>query len=466
MENLIQSENKQITLGELLNDTPKNKTKKDQSAKKSDTKVKPKEIDITVMDASPTAIKVIGIGGAGCNALNKMVSTSLKGISFLAIHSNPMILSQSLSKSKIAIPTTGNSFGTGGDPEVGKKGAIKMKVDIKKELEGVNMLFITAGLGGGTGTGVAPLIAKMASELDILTIGIVTRPFNFEGTRRAKNAEQGLEELEKYCDSLIVISNEQLLSTLGKIPIRESFEASDNILYHSVKTITDLITTTSLINLDFADVYSVMKGRGAALIGVGKASGKNRASEAAKQAVDSPLLDGKLNGSVKILLNIAGGDSLSIEESSEVVSEIEKYIGDTSDVIFGVTLDESLEDELQVTLIATSQEYRTNDRSQNLFVRPTHELERELVFQRELNKIKEEKLSGHSDELSVMRLADSKRNEMVSIKDDLEIEEAPSVEFIEDEEPKTSSIFNRTGAGGMLSQFTSKLKSFIFYDEE
>lgn len=436
---------------------------------------------------SPTRIQVIGVGGAGCNSLNRMTDQSLSGLSFLAIHSNQETLSRTLTNDKILLTDKDNTFGTGGNPEVGRRNILAIETQIREKLKGVNMLFITAGLGGGTGSGVAPEIAKIAKELDILTIGIVTLPFKFEGKKRLESSKEGLKKMEEYCDSLIVISNDQLMSSFGKVPITDAFRASDDILYHSVKTITDLMTTTSLINLDFADVYSVMKGRGAALIGIGQASGEDRAVAAANKAIESPLLEGKLYGATKMIVNIAGNRTVTIQEASDAIQAIEKSFDDVPDVIFGITIKEELGDDIEVTLIATSKESAQAGRAQSLEIKKKENSNKNVAndfigFKKEpLNRKSIQFKSDKYDipnvsEPKVRKITSEDMTQKVDIVRDVEpyyesVKPKPVVKNQYRPSPKQTitkpTIANKAtvASKGFFAKITNKFKDMIFEEE-
>lgn len=300
-------------------------------------------------------IKVIGVGGAGNNALNRMYEEGLDGAELWICNTDSQVLLNSPIENKIVLgQEITKGLGAGANPEIGKSAAEASKESIKGALRDADMVFIAAGMGGGTGTGAAPVIAQICKELDILTIGIVTRPFTFEGKTRNANAVSGLQELRPYVDSLIVISNDQLLQMSGNLPLKDSFKDADNILCHSVKTITDLIIKPSLINLDFADVKTIMKGKGTALIGMGVGSGERKANDAASGAVTSPLLEASIKGAKNAIVNIVGGTTMTINDAQDAV-EIVRSAAEDSDinVIFGVAIDESLGDSMQVTVIAT-----------------------------------------------------------------------------------------------------------------
>ncbi|QGK70883.1 cell division protein FtsZ [Allosaccharopolyspora coralli] len=299
-------------------------------------------------------IKVVGIGGAGVNAVNRMIEVGLKGVEFIAVNTDAQALLMSDADVKLDIGRElTRGLGAGAAPEVGSKAAEDHKDEIEEVLKGADMVFVTAGEGGGTGTGGAPVIASVARKLGALTIGVVTRPFSFEGKRRANQAEQGIKELRDCCDTLIVIPNDRLLQ-LGDIGVSlmDAFRSADEVLLSGVQGITDLITTPGLINLDFADVKSVMSGAGSALMGIGSARGEGRAVQAAQKAINSPLLEASMEGAHGVLLAIAGGSDLGLFEINESASLVQESAHPEANIIFGTVIDDSLGDEVRVTVIA------------------------------------------------------------------------------------------------------------------
>ena len=299
-------------------------------------------------------IKVFGVGGAGCNAINRMVEEDVRGVEFYVANTDLQVLNISPAKNKLILgKTITKGLGAGANPEIGYKAALESEDDIREAMKGADMVFITAGLGGGTGTGAAPLFAKIAKEFDILTVGIVTKPFTFEGKKRTEQANRGLEELRNYVDSLIIVSNNQLLEVIGRIPFVEAFREADNVLRQGVQTITDLIAVPALINLDFADVRAVMEGQGSALIGIGMAQGDNKAQEAAAKAITSPLLEAQIRGARNAIVNVTGGESITIYDANDAVDFIRESAGSEIDIIFGVAINESLGDNIIITVIAT-----------------------------------------------------------------------------------------------------------------
>ena len=300
-------------------------------------------------------IKVIGVGGGGGNAVNQMINENVEGVDFIVANTDLQALEGSHAKTKLHLgPKLTRGLGAGSNPEVGAKAAQESESDITKALEGADMVFVTAGMGGGTGTGAAPVIAKIAKDSGALTVGVVTRPFSFEGTRRAKLAAEGLENLEKNVDTLIVVSNDRLLEIIDKkTPMMEAFKEADDVLRQGVEGISDLITNTGYINLDFADIRHTMTNQGAALMGIGAAGGDERAKEATKRAISSPLLEVSIDGAEHVLVNVTGGKDLSMTEAEDASSVIRQAANTNVDITFGMAIDETLNDEIRVTVIAT-----------------------------------------------------------------------------------------------------------------
>ena len=300
-------------------------------------------------------IKVIGIGGGGCNAVNRMINSGLKGVDFIVANTDLQVLNDSLAPTKIQLGSElTDGLGAGANPEIGREAALESKAEIEDALKGADMVFVTCGMGGGTGTGASPIIAEVAQDLGALTVGIVTKPFSFEGKKRMEQAIAGLDELKKHVDTLIVIPNDRLRESIDKsTPMLEAFREVDNILHRGVQSISDLIAITGLVNLDFADVKAVMKDRGNALIGIGVGSGENRAVEAAKQAVSSPLLETSINGATDAIINVTGGSSLTLFEVEEAAEVIRSAANTDINTIFGAVINENLNDEVIITVIAT-----------------------------------------------------------------------------------------------------------------
>ena len=299
-------------------------------------------------------IKVVGIGGGGVNAINRMIEVGLKGVEFIAINTDAQALLMSDADVKLDVGRElTRGLGAGANPEVGRKAAEDHTEEIEEVLKGADMVFVTAGEGGGTGTGGAPVVAKIARSLGALTIGVVTRPFGFEGKRRATSAESGIDELREEVDTLIVIPNDRLLSISDRgISMLDAFKSADQVLLQGVSGITDLITTPGLINLDFADVKSVMSGAGSALMGIGSSRGDNRAVEAAESAISSPLLEASIDGAHGVLLSISGGSDLGLFEINEAAQLVAQAAHAEANIIFGAVIDDALGDEVRVTVIA------------------------------------------------------------------------------------------------------------------
>ena len=300
-------------------------------------------------------IKVIGVGGGGCNAVNRMIESGLKGVDFIVANTDLQVLNNSKAPIKIQIgEELTNGLGAGANPQVGKEAALESKSEIQAALEGADMVFVTCGMGGGTGTGASPIIADIAQEMGALTVGIVTKPFSFEGKQRMNQAHDGLKELKEHVDTLIVIPNDRLREVIDKsTPLLESFKEVDNVLRRGVQSISDLIAVAGLINLDFADVRAVMENRGNALIGIGMGIGENRATEAARQAVESPLLETSISGATDAIINVTGGPSLTLFEVEEAAEVIRSSANTDINTIFGAVINENLTDEIIVTVIAT-----------------------------------------------------------------------------------------------------------------
>jgi cell division protein FtsZ len=299
-------------------------------------------------------IKVVGIGGGGVNAVNRMIEQGLKGVEFIAINTDAQALLMSDADVKLDVGRDSTrGLGAGADPEVGRKAAEDAKDDIEELLRGADMVFVTAGEGGGTGTGGAPVVANIARKLGALTVGVVTRPFSFEGKRRSNQAEAGIVALRESCDTLIVIPNDRLLQ-MGDaaVSLMDAFRSADEVLLNGVQGITDLITTPGLINVDFADVKGIMSGAGTALMGIGSARGDGRALKAAEIAINSPLLEASMEGAQGVLMSIAGGSDLGLFEINEAASLVQEAAHGEANIIFGTVIDDSLGDEVRVTVIA------------------------------------------------------------------------------------------------------------------
>ena len=311
-------------------------------------------IDIE-LDNDDVVIKVVGIGGGGNNAVNRMIDEGVKGIEFISVNTDKQALVSSMAHRQIQIgEKLTRGLGAGAKPEVGKEAAKESRTQIINELEGTDIVFVTAGMGGDTGTGAAPIVASIAKELGILTIGVVTKPFAFEGRVRMKNAEEGIKNLHESVDTLITVPNDKLLQIVQQnTSMMDAFSMADSVLKQGIQSISDLIKMPGLINLDFADVSSIMKDKGLAYIGIGSASGENRALEAAKQAIQSPLLETAISGAKGILLNIASGGDLTLFEVSDASSLVTELCDPEANIIFGTSVRDDLDDNVMLTVIAT-----------------------------------------------------------------------------------------------------------------
>ena len=307
-------------------------------------------------------IKVIGVGGAGNNAINRMIESGIKGVEFIAVNTDRQALQISKASTRIQIgEKLTRGLGAGANPDIGSQAAEESKSEIAEVLRGADMVFVTAGMGGGTGTGAAPIVAATAKELGILTIGVVTKPFTFEGKKRLTQAERGIQNLKEKVDTLVVIPNDKLLQIIDrKTSIVEAFKMADDVLRQGVQGISDLISVPGLINLDFADVKAVMLNTGMAHMGIGRASGENRAEDAAKEAIQSPLLETSIEGARGVIINITGGPDLGLQEANTAAELVQRSVDPEANIIFGVVTDESLGDEIQITVIATGFEKEDN----------------------------------------------------------------------------------------------------------
>ncbi|WP_127942684.1 cell division protein FtsZ [Mycoplasma sp. ATU-Cv-703] len=297
-------------------------------------------------------IKVIGVGGGGSNTIHSMIQEGIQGVDFIVANTDQQALNSSIANDRLTLGKSARGLGAGANPEEGHRAAMESESEIRDLLEGADMVIIASGMGGGTGTGASPVIAKVAKGLGALTIGIVTTPFAFEGTKRIDNAKVGLDNLRAEVDSLIVVSNDKLLQQFGSISLKDSFMYADKVLKQTVRTITDLIALPALINLDFADVTTVMRNKGPALIGIGKANGQDKAIKAATHAISSPILEASIFGAQDAIINISGGD-ITLDEANKAVETIKKAAGDELNIIFGVSIVESLGNDIQVSVIAT-----------------------------------------------------------------------------------------------------------------
>ena len=312
---------------------------------------------------NPTKIKVVGVGGGGGNAVNRMIKSGLSGVEFWLMNTDLQVLVDGQTQNRIQLGTSlTQGLGAGGDPSVGEKAAQEATQEITRALEGSDMVFITAGMGGGTGTGAAPVVAKIAKELGILTIAVVTKPFSWEGKKRQTQANSGLDKLKEYVDAVIVVPNDKLLQVVDRqVSLQESFVIVDEVLLRGVQGISDIITVPGIINVDFADVKSVMMSSGSALMGIGRAQGEGRAVKAAKQAINSQLLESSINGASGVIVNITGGADMGIHEISDAASIIHDAVLDDATVIIGTAVDEKIQGEIQITVIATGFELKSNN---------------------------------------------------------------------------------------------------------
>lgn len=306
--------------------------------------------------AQNARMKVVGVGGGGGNAVNRMIEEALAGVQFISVNTDAQALASSRSDLKVQIgKKLTRGLGAGARPEIGRQAIEENRDEVLQHLQGADLVFVTCGMGGGTGTGAAPIIAQMAKDIGALTVGIVTKPFLFEGRKRMKQAEMGITEMRRNVDTMIVVPNERLLAVVGKgIPFQDALKKADEVLLNATRGIASLITSTGIINVDFADVRTVMQNGGAALMGTGIGSGENRALEAAQQAISSPLLDNvSINGASGVLINILGGDDLSLGEAAQISEIIHDAVGDDAQIIFGAGNDPKLQGEVRVTVIAT-----------------------------------------------------------------------------------------------------------------
>ncbi len=327
--------------------------------------IKPRSRTMEVMpEITPVAnIKVLGVGGGGCNAVNRMIRAGLKGIDFITVNTDAQALYHSEAGTKINIgKATTRGLGAGSNPDIGRQAAEESIEEIKDAIEGSDMIFITCGLGGGTGTGAAPVIANTAKEMGILTVAVVTKPFSFEGQRRKTQAEEGLENLKAKVDTLITIPNDRILSIIDKkTPLTDAFTVVDDVLRQGVQGIADLITVHGMINVDFADVKAVMENAGSALMGIGYGTGENRATEAAKTAIESPLLELSIDGAKGVLFNVTGGNDLSMFEVDEAARVITEAADPEANIIFGAVINDSYTGEVKITVVATGFDYKRGD---------------------------------------------------------------------------------------------------------
>ena len=320
-------------------------------------------LEFEVDNKGKAKILVVGVGGGGCNAVNRMIEAELRNVNFIALNTDKQDLDMSRAESKLQIgEKLTKGLGAGGNPEVGQKSAEENVEDRSKLLSGADMVFVTAGMGGGTGTGAAPIVAKIAKDMGILTVGVVTRPFSFEGRRRSEHAEMGIKFLKQFVDSIVIVPNDKLLTIAEpSTTMVEALRMADEILKHGVQSITELISDNSLINADFADVQTIMRDRGVAHMGIGQGKGENKVKDAVKNAVESPLLETQVAGAKAILLNIAGGQDMGMLDVSEASTLIQNVADQDAIIIFGTSIKEDLKDEMRITVIATGFENRPSN---------------------------------------------------------------------------------------------------------
>lgn len=325
-------------------------------------------------------IKVIGVGGGGNNAVNRMINAGVKGVEFVVLNTDRQALKSSLAQNKIQIgEKVTKGLGAGADPDIGEQSAEESIDEIKAIIEGCDMVFITAGMGGGTGTGAAPIIAEVAKDMGALTVGVVTKPFSFEGLKRKKQAERGIEQLKDKVDTLVIIPNDRLLQISDKkTSFSKAFEMADDVLKQGIQGISDLISVPNLINLDFADVKTIMYDKGIAHMGIGYASGDERATEAARLAIQSPLLETSIEGAKSVLLNITAGNDLGIFEVNEAADLIRDAVDEDANIIFGAGIDESLKDQVKITVIATEFEQYSDKKDKDPLASAREKLNRDL----------------------------------------------------------------------------------------
>ncbi|MFH5810960.1 cell division protein FtsZ [Companilactobacillus sp. FL22-1] len=396
-------------------------------------------------------IKVIGVGGAGGNAVNRMVEAGIKGVQFIAANTDVQALESSNAETKIQLgPKLTRGLGAGSNPEVGQKAAQESEEAIKEALEGADMIFVTAGMGGGTGTGAAPIVANIAKESGALTVGVVTRPFAFEGSKRSRFAADGITELKKDVDTLVLISNSKLLEIVDKkTPMNEAFSIADDVLRQGVQSISDLITSPGFVNLDFADVKTVMSDQGSALMGIGQANGENRISEATKKAISSPLLEVSIDGAKQVLLNITGGPDLSLFEAQDAAQIVSEQATSDVNIIFGTSIDDTLGDQVKVTVIATGVE--SEDKKRETTRRPLNNRQATLNNDQTKEPASEEKTRAAQPKPSNDPLAAwdinrdaSKSTDVSGEKGDFEIFQKPeTIDLNGDDDDSTPPIFKR-----------------------
>ena len=358
-------------------------------------------MDDIIFDIPPVVkIKIVGVGGGGNNSVNRMIANGIKSAQFVALNTDKQALLVNKAETRIVIgEKLTNGLGAGSNPEIGKKAAEESREAIKDQIKDADLVFITAGMGGGTGTGASPVVAQIAKELGILTIGVVTTPFGFESNFKQRNAEMGIENLRKYVDSLVIIPNEKLRSVLPKgISITEAFLEADEVLRQGIQGISDLIVNPSLINLDFADVSTIMSNKGMAHMGIGRAKGENKTIEAVKRAVSSPLLDTTIEGATGVLLNVKGGVDLPIDEVYEAASLVQQVVDPNCNIIFGATIDSDLHDEVEITIIATGFDLGEKKEEKDSKEQLKSQMESFDPFNKENAKNDEEEIEGDLEE--------------------------------------------------------------------
>jgi len=401
-------------------------------------------------------IKVIGVGGAGGNAVNRMVEAGIKGVQFITANTDVQALESSNAETKIQLgPKLTRGLGAGSNPEVGQKAAQESEEAIKEALEGADMIFVTAGMGGGTGTGAAPIVANIAKESGALTVGVVTRPFAFEGAKRSRFAADGITELKKDVDTLVIISNSKLLEIVDKkTPMGEAFSIADDVLRQGVQSISDLITSPGFVNLDFADVKTVMSDQGSALMGIGQANGDNRITEATKKAISSPLLEVSIDGAKQVLLNITGGPDLSLFEAQDAAQIVSEQATSDVNIIFGTSIDDTLGDQVKVTVIATgveTEESKKREPSRRPLNNPRATLDNNKNKADNDNNNGQPKSASQPQQPSNDPLAAwdinrdaAKQNNVSGEKGDFEIFQKPeTIDLSDDDDDSTPPIFKR-----------------------
>jgi len=372
-------------------------------------------------------IKVVGVGGGGNNAVNRMIDANLKGVQFIAINTDKQSLFSSKAEFKIQIgEKITKGLGAGANPEIGKKSAEESRDEIRQALNGADMVFVTAGMGGGTGTGAAPIVAEIAKEMGILTVGVVTKPFGFEGKVRKQHAEMGIDRLSETVDTLVTIPNDRLLQVVEKkASIMQAFQVADDVLRQGVQGISDLISIPGLVNLDFADVKTIMFEKGLAHMGIGKAAGENRAKEAAKLAIQSPLLETTINGSKGVLLNITGGTDLGLFEINEAAELVSEAADADANIIFGAVIDDDMKDEIRITVIATGfEKYMGLDADEIKKEEPKEEVE--LEREAEPEEEKDSSLEEDGENEDTKHLASDEHNSATRNDDGFEVLDIPT----------------------------------------